>query len=243
MWLMAGWVPHSDTFQVSTFPSIPVTRQCHGLSHHSPAPAVPCAGAFPYPTQCCCYPVGNRNWQDFVHYHCGYLNSQTPVWLRTIPQHLCLCASPAPLMNSLSIRLCLSCQTGLSNETPKVLAHASREDHWPNSYSFEILSVANFHWGKIPLHCESHRNLIKLESANGWLEDHTAVGTRHNPSSTDQPQLSGTGKCCLPEVSDPTPQNSSKRESQVKTLNWRSFVLFKGVSTPPRELQTLVVHL
>lgn len=40
-----------------------------------------------------------------------------------------LCASPVPLMNSLCIRLCLSCWTGLSNETPKVLAHASREDH------------------------------------------------------------------------------------------------------------------
>lgn len=191
--------PHSDTSQVSTFPSILVTRQCHGLSHYSPAPAVPAHVLEPFPIPhraavilweigtgrtLCTTTLGTFGWEQFH---------------RTFFKHS-LRASPATLMNSLCIRLCLSCQTGLSNETPKVLAHASREDHWPNSYSFEILSVANFHWGKILMHCESHRNLIKLESANGWLEDHTAVGTRHNPSSTDQPQLSETEECCLPEV-------------------------------------------
>lgn len=196
----ASSVPHSDTFQVSTFPSIPVTRQCHGLSHSSPAPAVPAHVLEPFSTPhsaaVILWEIGTARTLVTSTAKSQFGREQ---FHSTFFKHS-VHASPATLMNSLCIRLCLSCQTGLSNEIPKVLAHDSRGDHWPNSYSFEILSVATFHWGKILMHCESHRNLIKLESANGWLEDHTAVGTRHNPSSTDQRQLSGTGECCLPEV-------------------------------------------
>lgn len=39
------------------------------------------------------------------------------------------------------------------------------------------------------MHCGSHKNLIKLESANGQLENPTAVGMRLNLSTTDQPEV------------------------------------------------------
>lgn len=200
MWLMPGQ---------AQLPTVTHSRFQHSLSFHPSAQAVswpwpllpcpscasPCAAAFPYPTKCCCIlweiGIGRTLCTTTLGISTAKPQFGWEQFHSTFSQH-CLCASPVPLMNSLCIRLCSSCWTGLSNGAPKVLAHASREDHWPNSYSFEILLVANFHWGKILMHCESHRNLIKLESATGWLEDHTAVGTRHNPSSTVQPQLSGT---------------------------------------------------
>lgn len=39
------------------------------------------------------------------------------------------------------------------------------------------------------MHCGSHRNLITLESAKGWLENHIAGGTKQNLSVADQHEV------------------------------------------------------
>lgn len=75
----------------------------------------------------------------------------------------------------------------------------------------------------------SHRNWIKLEPANGWLETQSAEGRRQNLSPTDLPEVQWSRRQPASRAQgDATLQNTTKSWRKVKALHLGSAILPVG---------------